>query len=76
MSPPLTVLACDRIGCQQKSNGDEWTWGAANEAPEGVLRVQIFMSELTMLEGYKFYCGHACTSAAISAWMAKQRNEK
>lgn len=42
MSPILTILACDRAGCQHHSNGDEVSWWAIAEPIEGKLNLVPF----------------------------------
>lgn len=73
MSPLLTILACDRAGCQHKSNGDEASWWGVREHPEGVLRLTPYMEALKDIPDYRYLCGQVCTLAEISDWMGKQR---
>ena len=76
MSPILSVLACDRGGCQHKSNGDEWSWWGLYDHKVGWLQVARFIDSMKRTEGWRFFCGQECALKEISDWMAQQREGK
>ena len=74
MSPILTIVGCDRPGCQDKSNGDEATWWAVRE-DQKQLHIARYLDTVTP-KLWRFFCGQACLLAEVANWMTKQQAEK